>query len=152
MDSRKPLPQSFARDIVASDSLRRFQEGSAALDRALRDAPQEFPVPSMLHSSIMRAINQTHRAAEPQKVSMVWRWAAAAAIAALLLAGLSWQRHWLASSPRPDSFASIANAFETGDELTRALPTAVVAPLSDEWARLGRDLNDTGQFLVANLP
>ena len=39
-----------------------------------------------------------------------------------------------------------------GDQMVRTMPSAVVAPLSDELERLNRDLDKTAKFLLASLP
>jgi hypothetical protein len=36
--------------------------------------------------------------------------------------------------------------------MARAVPSAVVAPLTDELQKLNQDLNNTAQFLLASLP
>jgi hypothetical protein len=43
-------------------------------------------------------------------------------------------------------------ALDLSEEMARTMPDAVMAPLSDEWQRLGRDLDRTTQFLLASLP
>lgn len=152
LDSGHPLPRSVQRKIAARESLRRFQDDTAALDRALREAPRDFEIPPTLHNSIMRALHEPPVPAGRQSASLAWRWAPIAASAMLVAAALFWPRHQPALPARPDSLAPVANALETRDELARAVPAAVVAPLSDEWTRLGRDLDATEQFLVASLP
>ena len=82
------------------------------------------------------------------------RWLAAPAGAVLLLMAV-----WLAlrSPGRPlvqdrPSLAVVTIALEMSGQLAHTVPSAVVAPLSDELERLNRDLDDTAQFILASLP
>jgi hypothetical protein len=152
LDGGNRLPHSVRQKIAASESLRRFRDDSVALDRALRQAPRDIEVSPTLHGSIMRALRQPQVRAGRQTASFAWRWAPTTAVAALVLAGLFWPRPQPALPAHPDSLAPVANVLESSDKLARAVPAAVVSPLSDEWARVGRDLDDTEQFLVASLP
>ena len=65
---------------------------------------------------------------------------------------------WVARGPvRPavqdtQSLAAATTALDLGGEMARAVPSAVVSPLSNELERLNRDLNNTAQFVLASLP
>jgi hypothetical protein len=48
--------------------------------------------------------------------------------------------------------ATANNALELSEQITQTMPAAVMAPLSDEWQGLNRDLQNTAQFLLASLP
>lgn len=152
LDSGKRLPPCVRQDITATESMRRFSENSAALEHALRDAPREFEVPPMLHGSIMRSLRAAQGPAGTRTVFPAWRWAPVSALAALVLAGILLRGRLPASVERQQPLTPVASILETGGELSRAVPAAVVAPLTDEWARLRLDLDNTAQFLVANLP
>ena len=41
---------------------------------------------------------------------------------------------------------------EAGPALAQYLPESVLMPLSEEWASLDHDLDDTAEFLLATLP
>ena len=41
---------------------------------------------------------------------------------------------------------------QMSEQMPDAMPRMVMAPLSDEWARVDRDLKDTTQVLLASFP
>ena len=143
------------RTTSVSDELRDFDREMAALDRALRrTAPRPHGPPS-LHSSIMRAVRQAARPAV--KTWRAWaflRWVPAPVVGALgLMIVLSAAR----GPARPtvqatQSLAVATTALKAGGEMARAVPSAVVSPLTDELTKLNRDLDNTAQFLLASLP
>jgi hypothetical protein len=89
-----------------------------------------------------------------------WRWApAAAAVAAALVLTLVLGGGWLTRrqpAPPPPTAAQAlsapAAALDWSAEMSRTVPAAVVAPLSDELERVNRDLENTADFLLASLP
>jgi hypothetical protein len=84
----------------------------------------------------------------------VLRWVAAPLVAAVVLVVI-WQglRGPIAPpSKGTQSLAAATTALEMGGQLAQAAPSAVVAPLSDELARLNRDLDNTARFILASLP
>jgi len=152
LDGAKPLSASLRRRIAASEDLGRFAALCAALDRALKQSPPEPGAPPSLHSSILAAVRA---AARPGLAAL--RWAPAAGLGlclALILAGAWWPRHRPAQPPGPiaQALAAPSAALDLGGQMTRAMPAAVLAPLSEELDRLNRDLDHTAQFLLANLP
>jgi len=50
------------------------------------------------------------------------------------------------------SLIAAASALEVGGQVTHTLPSAVVAPLSDELQGLNQDLDNAAQYLLASMP
>ena len=126
----------------SSDDLRRFEQELAALHAELKETAPKAQVPDSLHRSILRAVQAAERpkAAAPRLALL--RWLAVPAVTALALL-VAW--HALRSPvkppvPEPQSLAAAASALEAGGQMARAVPSAVVAPLSDELQGLKGDL------------
>ena len=130
------------------------EQKMAALDRALKETAPKIQIPPSLHSSIMRAVQASERpAAVPRELSFL-KWLPAPALVALALL-MAWHvQRGPVRSPAPDShsLAAATTALEMGGQMAQALPAAVVAPLADELERVHQDLDNTAQFLLANLP
>ncbi len=142
------------RNLSGPEQLYAVEKELAALDRALnRDVPSTEAPPG-LHGSIMRAVRVAQRseAAPGGRAAALWL-AAPVGAALVLMAG------WLAlRGPAPPpargthSLAAATTALEMSGQLAQTVPSAVVAPLSDELERLNRDLDNTAQFILASLP
>ena len=148
-------PSAWLRQRVSgSDELRGFEQEMTALDRALKQSVPRPETPPSLHRSIMQAVQATERPAATRPELTVLRWLPAPALAVFVLLAV-----WLAPRrPVPplvqdmQSLSAATTALDIGGQMARAVPSAVVAPLSDELERLNRDLNNTAQFLLASLP
>jgi hypothetical protein len=154
LDAGHKLSASLRRNIDSSEQLLGAEQELKALDRALKQAPPRPQAPPGLHRSIMQAVRVAERTqAEPRGLAVL-RWVAAPLVAAVVLVVI-WQglRGPVASpSEGTQSLAAATTALEMGGQLAQAAPSAVVAPLSDELARLNRDLDNTAQFILASLP
>ena len=149
----KPSASSWE-SIKRAEEVQRVEQGMAALDRALRQGRPIPQTPLGLHSSIMRAVRVAQRPpAGPYKLAVL-RWAAAPVVAALVVMAV-WQAlrgpGRLPAQGRT-SLAAATSALEMSSQLAQTVPSAVVAPLSDELERLNRDLDNTAQFILASLP
>jgi hypothetical protein len=125
-----------------------------ALDRALKEIAPKLQPPRSLHRSIMQAVRATEQRPSVSPGLSFLKWLPAPALVALALL-VVWhaQRSPVRSSaPNPQSLAAATTALEIGGQMAQAMPSAMVAPLADELARLNRDLNNTAQFLLASLP
>ena len=131
-----------------------FEADMTALDHALKETAPKAQAPASLHRSIMRAVQAAERPALAQREPTVLRWLAAPVLAmvALLLVWHALRGPVRPTAPDTQSLAAATSALEAGGQMARAVPSAVVAPLSDELARLNRDLDNTAQFLLASLP
>jgi hypothetical protein len=156
-----PLPDALREKIAACPELRDFAQRAAALDRGLRRPPAGPGADAMCHQSIMRAVRAS--AAESAasgagcsplpfgRAPMTIGFAAMAAIAI-----------WLAvRPPAPGLPAGASNAqslaaaqivLDVSGEISRSMPDAVVAPLSNELACVDHDIRDTTQFILGVLP
>jgi hypothetical protein len=154
LDARRTLPESLRRRINSSDDLRRFGQDLRALDEALRQAPPKPEVSSSFHNSIMRVV----RATAPQPKPSVLRWLPAPALAALavLLAWSALRQPAPApvqiSAPNTQPLAAAATVLEMGDLMARTASSAALSPLSEEWDRVSRDMDNAAQLLLASLP
>lgn len=110
------------------------------------------PEPPTAHAeSIMRAVRATGSPAPHAAARASWRWAPLPVLALTLLVAIVWV---VSRSPRtaaPDLRAA-GSMLEAGPALAQYLPESVLMPLSEEWASLDHDLDDTAEFLLATLP
>jgi hypothetical protein len=156
LDEGKPLPERLRKTIAASEECRRFEQSARELDSALRASRPAPEAPAFLHDSIMHAVEAASRPAPAPLRLPLLRWLPAPALALLLVAGWA-LLHRPAPQPQQAAAASrslalVATAVEVGNQMPRALPVAVVSPLSDELERVGLDVDHTTQFLLANVP
>lgn len=150
------MRRSLQRRIAATEELRRFEQGAIELDRALKESLPAPSVPRALHSSIMHAVRHTGvpRAARPFAVRERF---AAPALAGLVLLAFCWSLYRplhppIAPSAQPQPLVAASTDIELSTDLARAIPAAVLSPLSDELERLNLDLDNAEQFLLASLP
>ena len=154
-EARGPVPDSLREKISACPELRDFARRAAELDRALRRPPAVPATDATLHPFIMRAVRAS--AAEPAPRRMPMRIGLATAFAALAVMGI-----WLAARPPAPSFPSTPSRAQTlaaaqfvrdmSGEISRSVPGAVVAPLSNELACVDHDIRETTKFILATLP
>ena len=141
-----------------SDELRRFEQSLRALDQALNQAPAQPELVPPLHHSIMRAVRAAECSVAPRHQHSILRWLPATALVALTVLGLWYALRQPALAPvrtpvqNAQPLVAAATALEMGDLMARTIPSAVLSPLSDEWERVSRDMNNTAQFLLASLP
>jgi hypothetical protein len=126
----------------------------AAVDAELRATAPKARVPAPLHRSIMRAVRSAERPAADLRRLVFLRWMAVPAGAALALL-VVWHSLRHPASPQnqeTQSFNAAAGALEMGGQIARAVPSAVVAPLSHELQGLNQDLDKAAQHLLASMP
>ncbi len=154
LDADQPPSAWLRRKPSAAAELCGIEQEMLALDRALKETAPRAEAPASLHQSIMQAVRAANRpAAAPRQPSML-RWVPVPAFAVILVLVAVWV---LQSPVRPPAqtaqpLAAATTALHLGNQVVRTMPTAVVAPLSDELERLNRDLDKTAQFLLASLP
>jgi hypothetical protein len=153
LDKESP-ERSRSDHSAASGGLNEFAQRTAAVDRALRRPPATPSVDARLHQSIMRAVraNANAHAKDVAPSPKIWLITGVTAIAALCI--LVIVRH---GTPAPQSdgsqtFAAAQDVFDMGAQVSRSMPAAVVAPLSNELASVDHDIRNTTQFLLASLP
>jgi hypothetical protein len=154
LDAGKRPSAWLRRRVSNSEELRGFEQDLMALDRALRQPAPEPEVPASLHRSIMQAVQAADRPVRAGRQLLWLRWAPLPALAAIVLLAVWWGLHSPVRQSAPDtqSLAAATAALEMSGQLARAVPSAMVAPLSGELERLNRDLDNTAQFLLASLP
>jgi hypothetical protein len=147
---------SLRRKIEATSETRDFSRQMANLDRALRVQPPTLNAPDTLHQSIMRAVRaNSQEKAAPRATGIIWISSAATAATAICI--------WLVAHPTPQSppptasqseqtMAAAQRAWDMSKEVSRAMPAAVVGPLSNELASVDQDVRDTTKFILATLP
>ena len=146
----------------AGGETQKFARQLEALDRALKTPPpRPAPDPS-LHPSIMRAVQASVTEEKPRRVPAMSGLLPWAAVAGLVVAAL-WMRLQTPPTPiQPDRGARVlaqlqaseapAVVLDFGDQMTGAMPAAVMAPLSNEWTKVHDDLHATAQALLASIP
>jgi hypothetical protein len=158
LDNSKPFPESLRRTIAGSEVLTRYEQAARDLDRALRQEQPGSEAPAFLHSSIMQAIRSADASVQASRIVPRLGWIGAGVTAALA-ALIAWFAVYQPAQPsRPaeaskaESIAAVSSAIRAGDDITRGIPAALVAPLSDELDRFNRDLRATADYLLASLP
>jgi hypothetical protein len=154
LDADQPPSAGLSRRLSASAEIRGLEEEMMALDRALKETAPKTEAPASLHQSIMQAVRAANRPAAAPRQPSVLRWVPVPVFAVILVLGVLWV---LQSPVRPPAqtaqpLAAATTALHLGGQVVRTVPSAVVAPLSDELARLNKDLDKTAQFLLASLP
>jgi len=127
----------------------------AAVDDALRRPPAWPPIDASLHQSIMRAVRANANAkdvAPSPKLWLVTGITAMAAFCVLLMLRPSPPATTATTSNGTQTFAAAQQVFDMGAQVSRSMPAAVVAPLSNELASVDHDIRNTTQFLLASLP
>jgi hypothetical protein len=158
LDERKPIPTAVERAISNDDELRQFTEESAALEKALKSSPPETQAPAALHGSIMRAVRAGNFSRPALRSAAWWRWLPAPALALLALLAILWTSHHspesgtLSMGAKTQTLAAATSALELAGNTIHEAPSAAMAPLNDEMKRLGRDMDNAGQFLLTSLP
>ena len=148
MDAGKPLPESLRQKIAADPELEHFTRRTEALGRALRSVPS---AEVGLHNSIMRSVRNAARRDETRR-SPVPSWLSpAAAVAALTLVCI-WATLHRPTPPGRESLDGALMVLEVSEQMPNTMPKMVMAPLSDEWARVDHDVQDTTQVLLASFP
>jgi hypothetical protein len=153
--SGAPLPDSLGKQITACPELRDFAQRAAAVDRALRNPPVVPSPDETLHRSIMRAVRVHAAEPAPSRLPMKWGLAAAfgaVAVGCVWLAVRSPAPRWSAEPSEAQKKEAVQVVMEIGGELSRPVPVAVVAPLSNEWASVDHDIRNTTRFILAALP
>lgn len=151
----RPVPDALRQKIGAWPELRDFAQRAAALDRAFRRPPPVHPADPTLHHSIMRAVRATAATSVPRRMPMRLGFATASvalAAIAIWLAARSAAPVLLTAQPDAKVFAAAQTVLDLGSEVSRSVPGAVVAPLSNEWASVDHDIRDTTQFILAAVP
>ena len=158
LDSDKPLPPGLRQRVNRHDEAGRIVESSEKLHRALRSARPKADAPPSLHESIIRAIETSRPVEESRPAILRWLPAPAMALAGLLILGLVWFFLRPASPsakvviPSPQTLTEATLVLERGENMAVTMPDALLTPLSEELQRLNRDLDRTGQLLLASLP
>lgn len=158
LDDQTPVPPSVKRATAQSETLRRFADDSAILDRALKNSSPEIEAPEDLHDSIMQAV----RSAEPAPVfgwEKIWpRLIPASALAAFVALAIfatnrsSNELNVVSQSAKSSALADASSVVEVSGKLMRNIPDAAISSLNDEMVRLNQDMIVARECLVACLP
>ena len=154
LDADQPPAAWVHRTPGGSAEVRGVEQEMMALDRALKESAPRTEAPTSLHHSIMQAVRAASRPVAAQRQPPVLRWIPVPVFAGLVLLVILWVLHTPVRSPTQNaqSLAAATSTLQLGDQMVRSMPSAMVAPLSDELDRLNRDLDRTAQFLLASLP
>ncbi len=152
LDSGAPLPAKLRQKIAADAELQKFVCRADALGRALKHQPP--PAGPPLHESIMRAVRESARRGQPRRAPVLfWLTISPALAAVAVVAGAClWLAFHHAAPHGAGSLDGPARVLEMSEEMPKTMPLAMLAPLSNEWARVDRDMRDTTQVLLASFP
>jgi ferric-dicitrate binding protein FerR (iron transport regulator) len=148
LDERKPWPESLRRKIDAEPELERFAKRAQALGQTLRNLPPSAPP---IHDSIMRAVRSAARPAPPRRAPVLFWLSTSGAVAAVAAVCfyLTYLHPKLSGQQALDTPVAV---LEMGENMSKTMPSFVMSPLSNEWARVDHDLQSTTQVLLASLP
>jgi hypothetical protein len=152
LDSGEPLSAKLRQKIAADAELQNFVRRADALGRALKHQPP--PAGPPLHESIMRAVRESARRGQTRRAPVsIWLYVspAVAAVAAVACVSL-WLAFHRAAPKGAGSLDGPALVLQMSEEMPKTMPMAVLAPLSNEWARVDRDVRNTTQVLLASFP
>jgi|SRR4051794_8134972 hypothetical protein len=131
-----------------------FHNSGQSLEQVLKASRPGIKMPTGLHDAIMDEVRSAVSGAAQRTVHrpglVLFRWISAPALAAVALGAFLLLRpdhNQSGPSPMP-----IRSALSPGDDAARTLPSAVIAPLSDELAKVNLDLENTAHHLLASLP
>jgi hypothetical protein len=148
LDAGKPWPESLRRKIAADPDLERFAKRTQVLGETLRSLPPSAPP---LHDSIMRAVRASARAEQSRRVPRL-SWLAASGTVAALAVVCVYLIFIHMKPPARQALDGPALVLEMSEHMSSNMTSYVMSPLSDEWARVDHDLQDTKQVLLASLP
>jgi cytochrome c-type biogenesis protein CcmH/NrfG len=137
-----------AAKIAADPDLELFTKRTQALRQTLRNVPLSAPP---LHDSIMRAVRRAGQREQTRRAPILSWWAASGAVAALAVVCLylTYMRPKLSRTQALDGPVLV---LEMSEHMQTSVPSLVMSPLSNEWALVDHDLQDTKQVLLASLP
>ncbi len=128
-----------------------FESQLRELDSELRGGVTKAQVPANLHQSIMRSVRAAGRQAPVAAYPSPLAFAALAASIVLATAVMYRVGAW-DSAPKENSLAVATSTLDSGAQMAREVPATALAPLSDELARLDRDVAHATEFLLGSLP
>ena len=154
LDAEQQPSTWLRKRLSRPDELSSVEQEMMALDRGLRQTAPRVQAPASLHCAIMQAVRAADRPVTARRVSSLLRWLPAPAFGLVALLAVLWALHSPIRQPAQSaqSLGAATTALQMGDQMVRAVPSAVVAPLSDELERLTLDLDKTAQFLLASVP
>lgn len=109
----------------------------------------------------MEAVRGGNRSqvAGTRSMRLSWRRLPAPAVGIALLVGAFCWLHEPALKLPPaviagaaESLPKVGGVMQRGSEVTRTLPASALAPLAEEWQRVGLDLTNGAQTVLASLP
>jgi hypothetical protein len=148
LDAGKPFPESLRRKIAADPELERFAKQTETMGKTLRNFPVSGPD---FHGSIMSAVRASARREEPRRSPALSWLAVSGALAALAIVFFYLTVYRPKADSRQEALAGPVKVLEWGETVPASMPT-LISPLSNEWARMDRDLQSTKQVLLASLP
>ena len=151
MDSGKPLPDSVRRAMAADPELQQFARQTQSLEGSAKtSAAAESPI----HDPIMRAVrnsrHSTHRTELKHSLFLPWA-ATGISVAAVSLVCFAIVRHQNQVKEGTQSLNEAVAVLQLGEKMTNTVPY-LLSPLSNELARVDRNLEDTKKILLASFP
>jgi hypothetical protein len=148
LDEGEPLPKSLRRALATDPELERFTRRTESLGRALRKPPL---ADASMHESIMRAVRAAAREQQRRRAPGL-AWLAVSASVAALTVVCFWMGFHRPAQSGVKSLDGAVMVLEMSEKMPNTMPSLVMSPLSDELARVDRDLQTTTQVLLASFP
>lgn len=158
LDEPRKLPPLVEHDIARSAELKGFANGVMALDEELKNTKPVQAAPESLHAAILFAMRSAEANAKRGQTENWPKLIPVSALGAVIVMGLlagrvvSHSPIQAAGDNGAPSLALASSTLETGGKLVQTMPGAVLSPLSDEMARLNRDLTNAQNYLLASVP
>ena len=140
--------KSWFAKLTGGTSTNGSTEAMTEIDRSLSAGIVRPEPPPGLEQRILGAVRAAASPRDARGPRLVWRWLPAPALAIAFVLWLVIEHP--ATAPGPEMSANAGDILEFGTP--NKIPEAVMKPLSDEWASLGHDLDQTTEFLLASLP
>ncbi len=148
LDARKPLSKSLRKRIAADPELKDFTRRSEELDILLQ-RPQSGN--STLHDDIMQLVRKSRRRDARPTMQMRAPLMRMAAIATMIVFVLL-ITHPHPAPPRTSALNEPFVVLEISENASAAVPSAVIAPLDSEWAKVNSDVKKTTAIIAATFP
>jgi hypothetical protein len=149
LDSGRPLPELLRARIAADPELSDFARRLEALDSRLR-RPQLAE--SNLHDGIMRAVRSSTSRPQLRPAPGLAVVLGAPVAVVMVLALLLWSNSTKPAPPAQISLDAPLAILDMSEAIQARIPPAMMAPLTNELAKVDHDLRSTRDIVTSTFP